>query len=330
MRIMFRTRARERGAMKSAAEESGKAMHTGKPSPARSTTTSSGSPRIVNAPRVARVAIIGSPEKPAARESLERVRAWAARHAQVVFTEITFDSERALAAGPHVLIVLGGDGTLIGAVHGLGERQIPIVGVNLGKLGYLADFTVEQLEHEGAFLFGDDVPITRRALLDVSFEPTGGPPQRTLAVNDCVLLAGAPFHMIDLTVAADDDEITFIRGDGLIVATASGSTAHNLSAGGPILEPTAESFILTPICPHALTYRPLVLDSRRRIIVRASTVNAGTTASIDGRIRHPFQLGDRVVITRHPANFLLVRNPKHSAWHALRRKLKWGEGPPIR
>jgi len=118
-----------------------------------------------------------------------------------------------------------------------------------------------------------------------------------------------------------------VRGDGLIVATPSGSTAHNLAAGGPILEPTGQAFILTPICPQALTYRPLVMDTRRRIVMRVLQANEGTTVAKDGRVCPRFRPDDRIVITRYAADFLLVRNPKRSEWHALRRKLRWGEGP---
>ena len=279
------------------------------------------------AQRVMRVAIIGSPDKPAAAETLERLQRWVAQRAEVVFSAITHDSDAALAHEPDLMTVLGGDGPLIAAVHGLRERQIPIVGINLGKLGYLADFTIEELEHEGDFLFSGSLPITRRAMMQVTVEHAAGRTHCGPAVNDCVLLAGPPFHMIQTTVEVDGDEVAVVRGDGLIVATPSGSTAHNLSAGGPIVEPTGEAFILTPICPHALTYRPLVLDAGRRIVIRADQTNAGTTVSADGRISLPLQNGERVIVTRYAADFLLVRNPRHSEWHALRRKLRWGEGP---
>jgi len=277
--------------------------------------------------RVKRVALTASPDKPAAREILDRARRWLAAHVEVVFAETTYDSQQALAAKPDLLIVLGGDGTLIAAVHSLAERQIPIVGVNLGKLGYLADFAIDELEHEGEFLFSGELPITRRVLMDACLEHADGTQDRGPVVNDCVILAGAPFRMIRMTVAVDGDEVADVRGDGLIVATPSGSTAHNLAAGGPILEPTGQAFILTPICPQALTYRPLVMDTRRRIVVRVLQANDGTTVAKDGRVCSRFRPDDRIVITRYAADFLLVRNPKRSEWHALRRKLRWGEGP---
>lgn len=274
-----------------------------------------------------RVAIIGSPEKPLAGETLERLRRWLHGRAELAYSALTFDSGPALVERPALLFVLGGDGTLIAAVHGMGERQVPIVGVNLGKLGFLAEFTIDQLEQEGDFLFTGDLPLTRRVMLDVRIESASGASFRAPAVNDCVVVAGPPFRMVELAAEADGDEVTQFRGDGLIVATASGSTAHNLAAGGPILEPTAESMLLTPICPHSLTYRPLALDARRRVVIRCIRCNEGTTVVVDGRVSRPFRGGERVVISRHPADFLLVRNPRQSTWHALRRKLKWGANP---
>lgn len=281
------------------------------------------------APTSGRVAIVASPSKPSAQHGLSRVHEWIRPRGQVVFAQVTHNVEDAANANPDVLIVLGGDGTLIAAVRALGERQIPIVGVNLGKLGFLAEFTLEQLEASGDFLFNGRIPITRRIILNVEHFVADGSVYRTLAVNDCVALAGAPFRVIELSVDADDDRVADVRGDGLIIATPSGSTAHNLSAGGPILEPTSHSFILTPICPHALTYRPLLLGSERRITLTATRANPGTTLVIDGQIARPFGLGDRAVLTRYGADFLLVRNPRHSIWHTLRTKLKWGEGPGV-
>lgn len=258
---------------------------------------------------------------------MNRLQAWLRGRADVVFAQLTYDSDKVLAENPDLLFVLGGDGTLIAAAHNLREHQLPIVGINLGKLGFLAEFTIDEVEKEGGFLFDGELPVTRRLMLNVELERSDGTFFETPAVNDCVVTSGPPFRMIELNVEADGDRVSEIRGDGLIVATASGSTAHNLSAGGPILEPSAQAIIITPICPHALTFRPLAIDARRRIVVRATRCNEGTTVAIDGHLCRPFQASDCLVITRHPADFLLVRNPRRSVWHALRRKLMWGQNP---
>lgn len=274
-----------------------------------------------------RIAIIGSPEKASVGAMLERVRRWVGARGQIVFSEITYDSAKAIPSRPDVLFVLGGDGTMLAAVHNLGPHQIPIVGLNLGKVGYLADFTVEDLETQGEFLFAGPLPISRRVMLSVRHVSPGAVTFETLAVNDCVVLAGPPFRMIELVVEADAEEVASMRGDGLIVATASGSTAHNLSAGGPILEPTSRAFVLTPICPHALTFRPLAVNADRRIGVRVLRANEGTTMVVDGHTRRALRAGDMLEIVRYGADFLLVRNPQRSLWYALRKKLMWGQNP---
>lgn len=273
-----------------------------------------------------RAALLGSPKKPLAPEVMERTRHWLDGRVQIVFEDIADDAARALPSQPDVLFVFGGDGTLISAVQSLRNQQLPIVGVNLGKLGFLAEFNIDHLEDDGEFLFSGVLPVTRRVLLGVRIE-SDSESFEALAVNDCVILNGPPFRMIEVRVEADGDSVVEARVDGLIVSTASGSTAHNLSAGGPILEPTAESMILNPICPHALTFRPLVMNSNRRLVLRTTRSNEGTAAVIDGQITRPLKTSDRVTITRYPADFLLVRNPRRSPWHALRRKFMWGEGP---
>lgn len=274
-----------------------------------------------------KVAITGSPDKPRAPETLAEIQRWLTGRAEVVFSELTYDTSRILPMEPNLLIVLGGDGTLISAVHGLGEDQLPILGVNLGKLGYMAEFTLEQLEREGDFLFASGLPCTRRLLLDVEHRRRGELLQRSPAVNDCVLLAGTPFRMIGLQVSSDGDRVANLRADGLIIATPSGSTAHNLSAGGPVLEPTAQALLLTPLCPHALTFRPVVLDAARVIEVDVLEVNEGTTASIDGQRNWHVEAGDRLIVRRFAADFQVVRNPESSVWSAMRQRLMWGAGP---
>lgn len=274
-----------------------------------------------------RVALIGSPQKTTASDLLERTRRWLAKRVDIVFADVTFDASQALPSKPDVIFVLGGDGTLIAVVQSLQLDQVPIVGINLGKLGFLAEFNIDQLEQDGEFLFSGVLPVTRRILLHVRIQNGETGSFEALAVNDCVVLNGPPYRTIELRMEADGDSVAELRGDGMIISTPSGSTAHNLAAGGPILEPTAESLILTPICPHALTFRPLVMNSNRRLTLQVTRVNEGTTAVIDGQITRPLHATDRLTITRYPADFLLVRNPIRSPWYSLRRKLMWGQAP---
>lgn len=274
-----------------------------------------------------RVAMLGSPDKPEVPQTMERVRTLIAQRAEIVFDEITYDSAAALSENPDLYLSFGGDGTLISIVQGLDLAQVPVMGVNLGKLGYLAEFTLAQFERGCEFLFANGLPHTCRIMLEVQLVRKNGEMLRSPAVNDCVILAGEPFRMIQLRLEADGDEVAMLRGDGLVIATPSGSTAHNLSAGGPILEPTAEAYILTPICPHALTFRPVVVDARRLIKIELIEGNEGTTVSIDGQRNWQLLAGDELRIRRHPADFMLVRNPEKSLWSSLRHKLMWGAAP---
>jgi NAD+ kinase len=274
-----------------------------------------------------RVALMGSPDKSDVRDTMDRVRELLADKVKVVFEDVTYDCTEAMAAHPDLYLSFGGDGTLISIVQCLDHAQVPVMGVNLGKLGYLAEFTLSQFERGCDFLFTNGLPYSPRVMLEVQLQRVSGEVQRSPAVNDCVILAGKPFRMIELRLEADGDEVAMLRGDGLVIATPSGSTAHNLSAGGPILEPTAEAFILTPICPHALTFRPVVVDARRQINVCLLDGNEGTTVSIDGQRNWLLKAGDRLRIQRHEADFLLVRNPEKSIWWSLRRKLMWAAGP---
>jgi NAD+ kinase len=232
----------------------------------------------------------------------------------------------AWAHRPDLLIVLGGDGTLISAAHNLGADQLPILGINLGKLGFLTEFTLAQLEAFGDQLLHGPLPISRRMMLDVEIVD-GESVYSTLAVNDCVIAAGPPFRIMPLNIQVDDDEVARLRGDGLIVATPTGSTAHNLSAGGPIIEPQASSILLTPMCPHTLTFRPMVLEGKRRITVYLREAHEGAHLVVDGRIVRPLAPTERVRIRRHKSDFLLVRNPRENSWAGLRRKLMWGAAP---
>ncbi len=274
-----------------------------------------------------RVAILATPDKPTAASALDRLTVMLQQCAEIVYARAGYDSSAVLEHDPDILIVLGGDGTLISAAHGLGERQIPILGVNLGKLGYLAEFNLDELEARCEQVFTGSPPLSRRLLLSAELTADDGDVRRSPAVNDIVVLAGAPFRIIEMAIQSDADYVAAVRGDGLVIATPSGSTAHNLAAGGPILEPTLQAMILTPVCPHALTFRPVVLDARHTIEIRMLAANDGTTISIDGNINWPFSESATLRIQRFAADLSLVRNPARADWQSLRQKLMWGAAP---
>lgn len=222
------------------------------------------------------------------------------------------------------LLVLGGDGTLLSTARRLRGRPIPLMGVNFGRLGFLASFTPEEFPRHLELLLANRLPIVRRAMLEVS---VAGQNFSATALNDAVVTAGAPFHMIELELGANGDEGIRYFGDGVIVSTPSGSTAYNVSAGGPIISPDVEAFCITPICPHSLSFRPVVVSSRSTVFVQAVRVNEGTTLFCDGQASTKLIAGDRVIIRRSDNEVLLVENPDTQQWKGLAQKLNWASSP---
>jgi NAD+ kinase len=275
----------------------------------------------------ARIDLLANAYKKNAQAVLAELRAFAAERCSVAGATLAADGQAALKTNPDRIVVIGGDGTLIGVARSLGDRQVPLIGVNVGKLGFLAEFSVDQLKRHFDRAISDDLLISRRTILQVTVHRGGKVCDQSLAINDCVIQAGPPFRMIHLDVAINGEHLTTLAGDGLIVCTPSGSTAHNLSAGGPIMQPDLDAIILTPLCPHSLTHKPLAVERESLIEIVAATVNDGTTAIIDGQVSCALKPGDRVTARRFPSDFLLVRNPQTSRWHNLITKLHWGQLP---
>jgi len=224
-------------------------------------------------------------------------------------------------------IVLGGDGTILGVGRVMCDVNLPLLGVNLGKLGYMASFSPDQLLETLPTILAGKMTISRRMILDCRLDDCDGQSRSSRAVNDVVVQAGPPYRMIDLAVHVENEELTVFSGDGLIVSTATGSTAHNVSAGGPIVDAELAAIVLTPICAHSLTHRPLVLADNQRITVTAGRANQGSSVIIDGQIVWPLRAGDRLTACKYDRRFLLVENPKYNRWHALQTKLNWGLRP---
>ena len=252
-----------------------------------------------------------------------------------------------IVADADVILVLGGDGTLLSAARRLRGRQIPLLGVNFGRLGFLASFTPQQFDQHFPDLWPENcrsrcgspwkLACFRRESIADSAMGCGrrpAPKVRLTALNDTVITAGLPFHMIELEISTNgpnlgDGEGTGIRyfGDGVIVATTSGSTAYNVSAGGPIISPNVDAFCVTPLCPHSLSFRPVVISSSSTVVITAILVNAGTTVSCDGQESTNLVAGERIVIRRSPEPVLLVENPESREWHTLAAKLNWAASP---
>ena len=272
-----------------------------------------------------RVIILRHPDKPDAEAALESLAERIGRRATVAATGVTAEAGDLASCKPDRIIVLGGDGSILAVARGLGSRQVPIVGVNLGKLGFLAEFCLEDVcEHLDAIL-SDPAVVSSRMMIEITIVRPAGSTSPFLAVNDCVVHAGAPHRMIALSIAVDGSHLTDFSGDGLVLATPSGSTAHNMSVGGPIVQSEVRALIVTPISPHSLTHRPLVVAGDAMIEVLVQQANQGTTTVLDGQVSLPLESGDRLQVRRAACDFQLVHKPALPKWYTLTRKLKWGQ-----
>ncbi len=290
------------------------------------------------------VLLIVNAAKPEAVQAAAQVRRLVVTSGGTVAAELVADSAPLaphVAAGVDLAVVLGGDGTLLSQARRFARVGIPLLGVNLGKVGYMAEFDLDALALQARDLFGT-APLTMhdRPLLTVEViragkaAPTG---PDGLALNDAVITAGPPFRMITLSIRIDGHPGPRIDGDGLIVSTPMGSTAYNVSAGGPIVAPETHAMVLTPIAAHSLSFRPVVvsLDSTIELVVERANIatqggGLGTTLVLDGQNATQLVDGDIVRVRRNSQGARFVRNPDGSYWETLINKMRWAAPPRVR
>jgi NAD+ kinase len=225
-------------------------------------------------------------------------------------------------------LVLGGDGTVLHTARRMGDHPTPVLGINLGRLGFLADLTPEGFLLRLGDLAERRYTIDNLLTLACTLAPRSGPTREFRGLNDVVLRAAPIFHLLEIGLSIDGESVMTYRGDGLILATPVGSTAHSLSAGGPILPPNAHMFVVTPICSHTLTQRPLVDSTHKVYEMVPHGSGIATVLVIDGQVQVPVCSGDRVIVRRGVSPFPMVRLPGHSFYRTLRDKLGWGAAPP--
>jgi NAD+ kinase len=223
-----------------------------------------------------------------------------------------------------LVIVLGGDGTLLSAARAIGSREIPLFAVNLGGLGFLTAITVDQIYPQLERALNGDFPISRHRMLHCELWRDGKQLASYEALNDLVLTKAEIARMIDLEVQIDGHFVCVYKADGLIIATPTGSTAYSLSAGGPIVVPDVAAFAITPICPHTLTNRPVVVPDESVIQVMNRSDDEVTYLTIDGQVGELLKRGDHVLCNRSANTVRLIRPPKKMFFDVLREKLQWG------
>jgi NAD+ kinase len=229
--------------------------------------------------------------------------------------------------GADFAIVFGGDGSIIAAARHLYRTDVPVVGINVGKLGYLAEFSVEEIEAFLPQLSIGDVVIEKRMMMICRVLRNGKTHFSSTALNEVFIAAGPPFKMIGLRMFVDGQVLGECVSDGMVVSTPTGSTAYSLSAGGPILSQEMKAIVITPLCPHSLSFRPIVINPDSVIEIRGVRFNEGTTVSVDGQVSMKLDINDVVQIQRERREFLVVNNPLRSKWETLAAKLGWAKTP---
>ena len=220
-----------------------------------------------------------------------------------------------------LVVVLGGDGTLLSVAHVAARAGVPILGVNMGRLGFLTEVPVKEMALTlDAYRAGNADVVSSRFLVEVRCRGLAH-----LCLNDAVINKGVLARMIQVTIKIDDKEVATAKADGLIVSTPTGSTAYSLSAGGPILQPLIPALVIAPICPHALTFRPMVISSQSRVSVRLLTGGEEVYLTLDGQRGCKLEKNDLVEIRRSRYSLDLVSSPKRAYFDLLQEKLGWGE-----
>lgn len=279
-----------------------------------------------------RVILLSDGDRPETAEVADSVRAAITAHADLV-AELSADDVAPLPASieADLAVVVGGDGTLIRQAGRIADRSLPLVGVNVGRLGFLAEFDVDSLAEHGSVIFSADPPMHEHMLLAVvARDASGRITAEGIAVNDCVIAAGEPFRMIELNWSIDGAAGPTLTGDGLIVATPIGSTAYNVSAGGPIIHPELDAFVITPLAAHSLAFRPTVLRADSVLRLEVARANEGTRLLQDGTATATLRAGDTVEVRMHARKALFIDNPSTTYWRILQDKLRWAVPPTYR
>jgi NAD+ kinase len=268
--------------------------------------------------------ILGNYKKKKISETMKTLEPWLKKKAQVIIYDLANETEAKLPKAD-IAIVLGGDGAILSACRRLGKHQIPIIGVHLGKFGFLTALTENDMYASIEKILDGECKVVPRMLLTCSVQRNSNIIKDTLGLNDAVVSRPSLSRLITLRLSINGDEVATYRTDGLIISTPVGSTAHSLSAGGPILVPDIDAFIITPICPHTLTNRPIVVPGDSRIEIEHLSEYGGTGLTIDGQVFVELMQGDRIKVEKSNMQLQLIDTGTRTFYGVLREKLNWGE-----
>ncbi|MEE8483219.1 MAG: NAD(+)/NADH kinase [Nitrospinota bacterium] len=282
--------------------------------------------------KISRLGLAAKLKSPLAAKAIEKVSAWGKKRGVEILIEretakltgVKGVDRESFAGSVDALVVLGGDGTLLAAARTANSDSIPLLGVNLGSLGYMTEVAYEEIEKALENIRNGNFSIENRMMLNLTIGNDESSKSET-ALNDVVISHKSMARIIELSLSINGQDVTHYKTDGLIISTPTGSTAYALSAGGPILHPTLEAIVICPICPHTLTHRPLVVPNSSVIDVKILRQRDDVNASVDGQVIFDVKEGDRLVVTRSEKVTRLIRMPDRTHFDVLRSKLGWGE-----
>jgi NAD+ kinase len=288
---------------------------------------------------IKRIGVVVKPHQPEALETLCKLTEWLTARGIALIGGPAVDRERIehetgcvieiipdeeLPQKVDLILVLGGDGTMIATARMLGDSEVPVIGVNYGGLGYLAEFPIEELFTALESILAGDYNLGKRVMLAVELRRGEELVTKNRVLNDVVMNKSALARIIQIETQLNGQFVNSFRADGLIVSTPTGSTAYNLSAGGPIIFPTMNAVVITPICPFTLSNRPIVVPDDSVIEVRLMTEKEDVALTLDGQVGFPIQPRDRVIIRKSKTTFNLVQPKNRNYFDLLRDKLRWG------
>ena len=289
--------------------------------------------------KIKRIGIVLKPNQPDALKTICELVDWLAKREITLVGALELDRERIqretgcaietleaekLAQNVDLMLVLGGDGTMIATARMIGDAEVPVVGVNYGGLGYLAEFRIEEMYTALEAILPGDYRLEKRVMLDVELKRGDETVTQNRVLNDVVINKSALARIIEIEAYLDDLFVNSFRADGLIVSTPTGSTAYNLSAGGPVIFPSMNAVVITPICPFTLSNRPIVVPDDIPIELRLKTDKEEVALTLDGQVGFPLLVEDRVVIRKSSTTFNLIPPPSRNYFDVLRTKLRWG------
>ncbi len=273
-----------------------------------------------------KILILGDLSRKKISESILGLKPWFERY--VIIDIIDLSKEKNFEKrDAEIAVVFGGDGAILSTCRGLGRNQIPIIGVHMGRFGFLAELMEKDVYVSLEKIFAGNYQIRKRMLLLCSAERKGRIIHESTGINDAVVSRSSLSRLISIKLNINGEDVATYRADGLIISTPLGSTAHSLSAGGPLLAPELNAFIIAPICPHTLTNRPLVVSGDVKIEMELLSQLSGTGLTVDGQVFVELEMGDRIKVERSDIEVQMIHTGTRTFYGVLREKLNWGGQP---